>query len=329
MLDLYIIWDDPFGKKVIRHLEKNPEKLKGIVGIDKVPSNVQVSSPAFIDEADEKLPENLPDSCDVILVLGIDMYIQSLPKIVEKTKAEAVIVPIEDSDWYPLGILNQIREELEKKGVEGAYPRPFCSLQGKGRKIVEQFITDYEIGKPALEIKVKNKEINNPIVNISAPCGSTLTVADRIKGTSVSFESSNILELEGRISKAHHSHPCTGDMMKDPVLGETILHRAGYLVRDAVKKAIGLDLELSEKEKKYGKIAIECPELCRECVEICKRSGTGILEIEGDEVVVPNYEKCNGCRSCVKKCPIDVAGKIVTKRDSLLLDKWEDEKLAN
>lgn len=329
MLDLYIIYENKFAKRVIEYLGKDPKKSQGIVGISKVPSGVEISSPSFIDEVENNLPENLPDSCDVILAIGVDMYIQALPILAEKTEAEAVIVPIENSSWYPLGILNQVKKQLEKKGVEVAYPRPFCSLNGNGREIIEEFIKDYEIGRPEVEVVVKNEEIRNVIVKTCAPCGSTNTVAENIEGAPASYDSSDILELEGKISEAHHSHPCTGDMMEDPILGETILHRAGYLVRDAVKKASGLDITPEKEEKKQGKISEKCEKLCGKCIEACKSGGTGILEMEEDEIIIPDYKKCVGCRSCVKKCPIDVTGKIVTKRDKFLIDEWEDARLSN
>lgn len=305
--------------------------MKNIVGVDEVPSDVQPSSQEFVDEVEDNLPKNIPSSCDIILAIGIGMYIQALPVLAKKTGAKAVIVPIENSGWYPLGILNQVKRSLEKENVEVAFPRPFCSLRGRGRKNIEKFVEEYGIGRPSIEAEVQNGEIKNVEVKTCAPCGSTETVANRIEGLPVSFEGTDILELEGRISEAHHSHPCTGDMMEDPILGETILHRAGYLVRDAVKKAVGLDLEPSSEEEETGKISEECPKLCGECVKVCETSGKGVLEIEEDlnEVVIPNYEKCIGCRSCVKKCPIDVASKMVTKRDKSLLNVWEDAKLSN
>lgn len=331
MQDLYLIWNENFAKKIIDYLEQYPEKIKNIVGIDQVPPEVDTSSQDFIDEIEENLPENLPPSCDIILAIGVDMYIQALPIIAEKTGAEGVIVPIEDSDWYPLGILNQVKRDLERNGVDAAFPRPFCSLEGKGRGSIERFVEDYEIGRPSVTASVSDGEIVDVEVEVSAPCGSTHTVADRISGAPATFEGDDILDLEGRVSEAHHSHPCTGDMMEDPVLSETILHRAGYLVRDAVKQAIGLKMDPSSEEKESGKLTEECPRLCGECVEVCEKSGNDILEMSEDEgaIIIPNYEKCIGCRSCVKKCPIDVTGKIVTKRDKSLLNEWEDAKFAN
>lgn len=329
MLELYVIWDDKFGERVMKYLQNDPEKMKGIVGIDEVPSDVKVSSPSFIDNVDENLPENLPSSSDIILAMGVGLYIQALPALAERLEAEAVIVPIEDSDWYPLGLLNQTKKSLEKRDVEVASPRPFCSLRGRDREFIEKFINDYGIGNPSLEVRVEDGRVNGVEVEVCAPCGSTENVARKIEGAAVSFQGPDFLGLEDRISEAWHSYPCTADMQEDPVLGETILHRAGYVVRKAVKSAIGMDLELKEEEREEGKVVEKCDKLCGKCVEACEKAGNGVLEIQAEEVIIPDYERCVGCRSCVKACPIDVAGRVVTKRDNLLLRKWDDKELSN
>ncbi|KXA94330.1 hypothetical protein AKJ65_04740 [candidate division MSBL1 archaeon SCGC-AAA259E19] len=101
------------------------------------------------------------------------------------------------------------------------------------------------------------------------------------------------------------------------------------MVRNSVKEAVGVALKLEDKERETGEISEECSILCGECVESCDRSNTGILETEDERILIPNYERCNGCRQCVKVCPIDVAGKLVTKRDTLLIKKWENKKLSN
>jgi len=53
-----------------------------------------------------------------------------------------------------------------------------------------------------------------------------------------SVEVENKLELYDRISEYHHSYPCTASMKKDREIGDTILYRAGYLIREAVEKAL-------------------------------------------------------------------------------------------
>ncbi|MEM3584643.1 MAG: DUF166 family protein, partial [Nitrososphaerales archaeon] len=49
---------------------------------------------------------------------------------------------------------------------------------------------------------------------------------------------SKIYNIEQIVSKAHHGYPCTASMDFDPELKDTILHKAGYIIRDAVLNSI-------------------------------------------------------------------------------------------
>jgi len=53
-----------------------------------------------------------------------------------------------------------------------------------------------------------------------------------------SVEVENKLELYDRISEYHHSYSCTASMEKDREIGDMILHKAGYLIREAVEKEL-------------------------------------------------------------------------------------------
>ena len=65
----------------------------------------------------------------------------------------------------------------------------------------------------------------------SAPCGSTWYIARKIIACKVE-------DLPDIISKAHHTYPCTASMTQDPELNDTILHRAGYIILEAVYEGI-------------------------------------------------------------------------------------------
>jgi len=45
-------------------------------------------------------------------------------------------------------------------------------------------------------------------------------------------------KLDEVISSAHHAYPCTAGMQRDAELKDTILHKAGYIIRDAVHDAL-------------------------------------------------------------------------------------------
>ena len=137
------------------------------------------------------------------------------------------------------GVLEQLRKELEAMGIEFAGPRPFCSLEKTGKPVIDSFV-DLGFGKPVLRIKTSpdGKMFIGAGVIRDAPCGSTWFVAKKLGW-------SDIPGYKETISGAHHSYPCTGSMDKDPQIGDTILHKAGYIIREAVED--GME---SEKEGK-------------------------------------------------------------------------------
>jgi hypothetical protein len=206
-----------------------------IVGIHEFPEDL----PTFIEEPDQYMPQKLPE-CDLILAIGIhpDLLI-ALPDVVKKTKAKAVIAPAEDSKKTPAGVLEQLRKELEAMGVEFEGPRPFCALEKTGKPVIDAFV-DLGFGRPVLRIEMSpdGKMFIGAGVLRDAPCGSTWFVAKKLGWTDVS-------DYKETISGAHHSYPCTASMDKDPQLGDTILHKAGYIIREAAEDA----MECARKEK--------------------------------------------------------------------------------
>ena len=66
-----------------------------------------------------------------------------------------------------------------------------------------------------------------------APCGSTWYVAQELEGFPLEDAE---LESGNKI----HNYPCIASMATDSIIGDTILHLAGYKIKEAVKE--GLDL---------------------------------------------------------------------------------------
>lgn len=64
------------------------------------------------------------------LSLGLPPDLQyTLPIFAKKTKAKAVIAPIDNSRWIPPGLKKQIERELTEISIASAFPKPFCSLE--------------------------------------------------------------------------------------------------------------------------------------------------------------------------------------------------------
>ncbi|MEM3013715.1 MAG: DUF166 family protein [Candidatus Bathyarchaeia archaeon] len=181
-------------------------------------------------------PENLfptdAAKCNVIIAIGLHPdLLHAVPLFIEKTDAKALIVPIEEENWCSAASQRYLSSTLLNMGVEYAFPKPFCSFDYSHGPILNEFIKKFRIGKPKLEVEVRYDTIHRVYVSRSAPCGSTWYVAQCIKGRRTE-------NIEDVVAVAHHSYPCTASMTIDPQLNDTILHKAGHIIREAVIEAI-------------------------------------------------------------------------------------------
>jgi len=246
-LRLYFIYGDEFAERVAGNLVNYstfcqacelacehcrltyPSHASDIYGLLETPRNL----PTIVENPEEYLPRNMPN-CDLILAVGIhhDLLL-ALPSIMAKMKAKGVIVPVEAPHWCPPGLRRQLEEKLDEARLEYAFPKPFCALEPCGKPAIDSFIERYAVGKPLVEVEVDraNGVISGTRVVRSAPCGSTWYVAQQLKRCRLS-------RVEEVVSKAHHSFPCTASMQVDPEFNDTILHKSGYIIREAVKDGI-------------------------------------------------------------------------------------------
>ncbi len=196
--------------------------------------------PVFVEEPRSYIP-GIP-ACDLVIAVNIhpDLLLE-LPDILSKVKVKAVIAPADSPDWVPPGLKRQLQEMLKEYNMEYAFPKPYCSLhQKKEHPFINQVITQLRIGTPKVDIEVKRGAIHRATCLRSAPCGSTWYVCENLKNVLLT----NVIET---ISEAHHAFPCNASMVQDPEINDTLLHKAGYLVREAVVEALktkGIDLDL-------------------------------------------------------------------------------------
>ena len=190
--------------------------------------------PVFIeDSVSEYLPKEIPDA-DIAIVSEIhnDLLLE-LPLILKDSGIKAMIVPQESAARIARP---QIEELCEREGIEIVLPKPFCDLQPQDDKpVIKSFVAEFRIGRPEVRVEADRRgRIAHVAVLRSAPCGSTWFVAKQLVGVEVE----NRRELYERISESHHSYPCTASMEKDRELGDTILHKAGYIIRAAVEEGM-------------------------------------------------------------------------------------------
>lgn len=258
MLRVIVVYSGDFGKRVIRNLINDPDFCKacgsGCInckdGLYSYAENVSEvvelreprTMPAFIEETSTYFPRELP-SVDLCLATGIHKdLLLDLPHRLSEAGIKALIVPVEDHREVPPGLQRQVEGACKRIGVECAFPKPFCSLvPPKEKPIISRFVNELKVGKPLVDVETEEargkKVITNAIVKRSAPCGSTWFVARKLVGVEL-----NRRKVRAVVADAHHSYPCTASMETDPELGDTILHRAGYLIREAVERALGWDV---------------------------------------------------------------------------------------
>ncbi|UCD96712.1 MAG: thymidylate synthase [Candidatus Bathyarchaeota archaeon] len=253
-LTLAFIYTGEFAEKVIRNLINDPSfcktcglycdhckydvysHVRNIRAAIQLPDSSQL--PAFIDDPEKHLPTKLPKA-DLCIASGIhkDLLLE-LPHLLEAAEMKGLIIPIEDFTEVPIGLKRQTSEICQELGLESSFPKPFCSLEPSHDKpTISRFVKELKIGRPHLEITLDQKKtdevIQSTIVKQSAPCGSTWYIARKL--LNVSTEQTRLYDA---IAKAHHSYPCTATMAVDPEIDEPILHLGGFIIREAVEKAL-------------------------------------------------------------------------------------------
>lgn len=187
--------------------------------------------PVVIDNPNEFLPEKLPPA-DLLISLGEHPGVaQLIPEIVGRSGAKAVITPADNRAWLPAGLARQIKNKLAATGVEMVYPVPFCSLTEKNNfnPYILEFVRYF--GKPIVTVELAGDRIKEVTIIREAPCGNTRFVA---KGL-VRVWIGDAVEQAGLL---HHQHPCLATMVVDPEFNDTLMHRAGLGIKQAVDEAL-------------------------------------------------------------------------------------------
>lgn len=185
------------------------------------------SLPLVLDDPEGYLPADIPQS-ELVLALGeSSSAMQLVPEVVRRSKARAVIVPVDNQEWLPPGLKSQLKEELMELGVAVVFPTPFCALGG-GKDVRIEIFSKF-FGKPELEVDVKDGVIRGMKVICDAPCGNTRYVAERLKG--VRIDKAPMLAQQ-----YHHQYPCLASSIKDKYAHDNMMNRAGRILEKEIKK---------------------------------------------------------------------------------------------
>ena len=248
------VYSGDFAERVIRNIINDPSyckpcglycdfcKYAAYTHVKNIKAAIELPSPsklpAFIDNPGEHMPKKIPNA-DLCIASGLhkDLLLE-LPSHLQAAGVRGLVVPVEDFVEVPTGLKKQVEQKCQELGLESAFPKPFCSLEpSKDRPTISRCVTELRIGKPLLEISTAREDkfevVEAAVARQSAPCGSTWYVARRLTGVRTEKEI-----LYDAIAKAHHSYPCTATMGVDPETKEPILHLGGFIIREAVEKAL-------------------------------------------------------------------------------------------
>ncbi|HOT07315.1 MAG: Thymidylate synthase [Methanosaeta sp. PtaB.Bin039] len=192
----------------------------------------------FIDDVEPLLPRVPPADIAVMVNVHPDILFGMLP-LMKEAGIQGIVGGSERPKEMPLGLRKQVEEKAAELGMEAMFAKPFCALRPDPSKPkISAFLEKAMIGDPVIEMvmqkgrKGKDSILAANVVR-SAPCGSTWFVAKRMVGLEPDQP-----DLRERVSEAHHAYPCTASMERDMEIGDTILHKAGYIIRDSVEDAI-------------------------------------------------------------------------------------------
>ncbi|MFH1560761.1 MAG: DUF166 family protein [Chloroflexota bacterium] len=205
-----------------------------------------VALPIILDDPEEFLPETLPQVDMVLGCTASPTAAQLIPAIARLSGAKAVLCPIDDSAWMPEGLKNQIQCDLEKMGIESAFPKPFCTLteetagfrrsaQPYSSETISEFARHF--GKPKLNLTVNDQTgiIEKIEVVRGSPCGATHHAAERLEGTAVE-------DAVPKAGLASHQYPCLASMERefidDRLPSDTLMHVSGFVMNEEMEEKL-------------------------------------------------------------------------------------------
>ncbi len=284
-IKIFILSSGDYGSRIVNNIA-NRGYASAIVGLHEYSEDL----PEFIDNFESYIPEKLPE-CDLILSLGLKGDINMvLPEIASKTGAKSVIAEMHDPAQIPPGLQREI--EASANDIKIVFAKPFCSLKPVGDSVIDEFARYF--GKPELIIE-GDEFIKNINVIRGAPCGSTWYVADELEGFPVKDAE---LESGNKI----HNYPCVASMATDSIVGDTILHLAGYKIKEAVKEGLGFATKSAVVDEESCMGGVDCEHIC---LGVCPnvKIGDKTITVDNNQKAYIDPASCGCCEICIRECP--------------------------
>jgi len=237
-MHILCLYQGIFGERIADNLKyRGPKKWK--ISVLEIPNTLLL----IVDDPEEFLPANF-SAVDLVLHLTENSQAAQLfPGIIRLSGAKAVIAPIDNKAWIPVGLRYQLNRELSMLGAAIVFPEPFCALtedlinsqqvlHPERKDILKEFIRYF--GRPALRLIMNADEtIAEVIIKRGAACGSSHYAADRLCGISAK----DVVPKGGLICL---HYPCLASMKptrpKDGV--ENLMHLSGVIFNEELEKAL-------------------------------------------------------------------------------------------
>jgi len=224
---LIVFTQGAYGERILENLRRRAPQ-DWVIEDSVIPGDL----PTMIEEP-EGIVEGmgLGGSWDLVLFMGESpSAFTLLPSILEKLKVGAVIAPVDDYNWLPLGLERQIGGEIEEIDVDIVFPRTFCTLTPVGVPSIDVFAELF--GAPGLKVEVIDGKVSGVDVLRGAPCGSTHYMAEKLPGTKIG-------DAKPRAGTLVQIYPCLASRRVDRFFGDAPIHVAGKIAEKALEKALG------------------------------------------------------------------------------------------
>ena len=112
-----------YGERIVGHIRKTAPEAWVIEVI--IPPR---ALPIVLDEPEEFLPSDIPQADLLLAMSESPETAQLVPAVARLSRVEAVIMPVDNSTWLPLGLQSELRREIVKAGATVVFPSTFCTL---------------------------------------------------------------------------------------------------------------------------------------------------------------------------------------------------------
>lgn len=192
--------------------------------------------PVMIDDPEAFFPAEIPEH-DILICISV--HEELIISFVKQLQAcSGVVIPIEETEWISSFAKNRVRDLCAEKGMECAFPKPFCSFAPQTGALA-RFREQFRIGRPEIEFSVRDGVVEQARVVSSAPCGATYFVARSLETEKVNEELLYTADL------LLSSYPCTAGHSPDPEFNDSITHQSVKIQRHGIELSLKKENRIS------------------------------------------------------------------------------------